>query len=201
MQILTSLLDLIFPPRETELELRSATTATLPFAARRVYGCTSLSSYQHPLVRAAVIENKFYQHPKAAQLLSTPLQIWLTTIPGEVILIPIPLGPRRKRERGHNQVASILDRLPRQPQHCIEPSLIQRPKDTLPQTSLQKAHRQTNLKTAFTCGPVDVDYFLNKTIVIVDDVCTTGATLHAAKAALAPHLPPHTPLFLVAIAH
>ncbi len=201
MQILTQLIDLVFPPRETERCVRDALPDSLPHLPRRVYGCTALTSYRHSLVKAAVLENKFHKHEKAARLLAAPLHTWLSSLQGEIILIPIPLGPRRLRERGHNQVTSILSHLPKDQRITIETSLLIRPRDTTPQTSLQKSERLTNLTHAFTFYPLQQEKLYGKTIVIVDDVCTTGSTLLAAKRAIHPHLPESTPLHLVAIAH
>lgn len=134
-------------------------------------------------IRQAIYELK-YHNLKAisaclAKLLATYLQA--NPVPGEV-LAPVPLYPRRLRERGYNQ-ASLLTRelgklvgLP-----VVEDSLY-RFKDSLPQARTATVEgRRRNVADAFTCRGQRLN---GRRVLLVDDVCTSGATLEACAAAL-----------------
>jgi predicted amidophosphoribosyltransferase len=95
-------------------------------------------------------------------------------------------------------VARILTALKRElPDIHIDESLLTRSRHTRPQTELKKAERIANLTGAFTCPRPG--YIRGKTLVLIDDVTTTGATLKEAEKALLPHKP-HM-IILIAIGH
>lgn len=97
------------------------------------------------------------------------------------IIIPIPLGRARARERGYNQSALIAKRLSK---NLGWPYLdaLARTRKTKPQTKLNRAQRKENLKDAFVSK---FDFKKSKRpVYILDDVITTGATLSSASQAL-----------------
>lgn len=114
-----------------------------------------------------------------AQLLAGYLK--LNPIPGE-ILVPVPLHRQRLRERGYNQsslLAQGLSRLTNLP--VVEGCLI-RFKNTPPQARTATAEaRQRNVADAFICRD---RRFEGKQVLLIDDVCTSGATLEACAVAL-----------------
>jgi ComF family protein len=135
------------------------------------------------LVRQAVHQFK-YNHLKAlalplAQLLAENLES--KPLPVEVI-IPVPLHPQRVRERGYNQsglLARALGRLTGLP--VWEDSLL-RLRNTPAQVRAASADdRRSNVRGAFSCHDERVR---EKQILILDDVCTTGATLDSCAVAL-----------------
>lgn len=105
----------------------------------------------------------------------------LNPLPGEAI-VPVPLHPRRLRERGYNQSGLLvkeLGRLTNLP--VIEDSLI-RVKEARPQVRASNVkERRRNVASAFICRDEKVS---GKQIILVDDVCTSGATLESCAAAL-----------------
>ena len=104
----------------------------------------------------------------------------LEPLTGRVSLIPIPLGTRRLRERGYNQSERIAAALAGLIGAQVRTDILRRVRDTRSQTALTPEARQANLDGAFACqGAVGVS------VVLVDDVFTTGATLVAAASALA----------------
>lgn len=105
---------------------------------------------------------------------------WLLSLKPDV-LIPVPVHPSRKRKRGYNQAELIARELSRLTGIPVNTKLIIRSKKTLPQKELTEKQRQNNLKRAFKILQNDVK--LN-TIVIVDDIYTTGSTVDAMSSLL-----------------
>jgi ComF family protein len=203
LTIVHRLLDFIFPPRATELLVRGLSTETLLplYQARTHESVLYLLPYQTDVVRALIQENKFHKNILAAKLLAGILEHFLSEkILQRTILIPIPLSQIRKKTRGYNQVEYILEHLSHTSSLEINTTLLTRTKDTVPQTSLAREARLRNMKCAFiaTIPPGSCE---DSTIVIIDDVVTTGATLVAARAALASHLLPNTKIICLALAH
>ena len=98
---------------------------------------------------------------------------------GRVVLVPVPLGAARRRERGYNQSAELARALGRIIRAPVREDLLRRTRDTAKQTGLTPEARQANVFGAFVGKHV-----AGWRPVIVDDVFTTGATLVAAAEAL-----------------
>lgn len=93
------------------------------------------------------------------------------------IIVPVPLHKSRKRSRGYNQaelISAHLSRLSGIPMHR---DIVRRIKKTVPQKKLDARQRENNLKKAFNIKPNVV--ILNKSVIIVDDIFTTGSTIDA----------------------
>ncbi|MEY3784422.1 MAG: hypothetical protein RLZZ230_744 [Candidatus Parcubacteria bacterium] len=199
-RLLTNFIDLIFPPTANEKLLRTIKPDT--YQQLRNGGIHKnieyIGHYSEPLLRTAVIENKFNHHLVATNILGLLLKVWLAKKSGITLFIPIPLGPTRKRDRGHNQVESILQAAGIT---HINTTLLKRTTETRPQAQLQKTERLANMKGAFTFTDSEFDFTPYTQVVLFDDVVTTGATLLAARAELLAHIPPHIKLHCLAIAH
>lgn len=96
-------------------------------------------------------------------------------------LIPVPIHISRKRMRGYNQSELIARELSEWSGIPVNTTLIVREKKTIPQKNLSQEERQNNLKRAFKILQNDVK--LN-TIVIIDDIYTTGSTIDAMSEVL-----------------
>ena len=93
------------------------------------------------------------------------------------VVVPVPLHPSRERARGFNQAREIARHLG---VRMTEP--LRRTRKTAVQADLPAARRHRNVRGAFVVRrSVDVDGLV---VVLVDDVCTTGATLQACAAPL-----------------
>ena len=91
------------------------------------------------------------------------------------VIVPVPLHKEREKKRGYNQATLIARALGRELGIPVEEELVYRIKSTVPQKELKGKERQNNLKNAFKIGRNDVKL---KTIIVVDDVYTTGATMN-----------------------
>jgi ComF family protein len=137
--------------------------------------------YSDTLVKALILEAKFRGSAKATALLGTVLRDFLVEWSEDHIdaptmaIIPVPLSPERLRSRGYNQAericAAALAGLP----HALSSGLLTRTRDTAPQTELSGDARRKNMEGAFAAGTLDPTH----TYIVVDDVTTTGATLHS----------------------
>ncbi|MDO8505295.1 MAG: ComF family protein [bacterium] len=94
--------------------------------------------------------------------------------PRALLVIPIPLHPRRLRERGFNQAQVIGERVANICGGTFSTSL-RRVRATLTQAGLDEADRANNIKHAFACQ--DSTALRDRYVVLVDDVATTGSTL------------------------
>jgi ComF family protein len=99
--------------------------------------------------------------------------------PEGAVVTPLPLSRRRAAERGYNQAQVVaravaeFHRLPLSP-------LLDRSRDTAPQSLLDRSARQANVSGAFAALPAT----RGATVWLIDDVLTTGATSRAAKEVL-----------------
>ncbi len=102
------------------------------------------------------------------------------------LLLPIPLHPKRRQERGYNQcelLAKALCRLKGKAALTYKPLLL-RAKDTPPQHSLTRQERIANVKSAFALKKGAANTIQDRHVILLDDVLTSGATAHEAAALL-----------------
>lgn len=102
-------------------------------------------------------------------------------ISGADAVVPVPLHPKRLRERGFNQASLLALETAAIYSKPVE-EILQRTRDTLPQWRLTRSRRSENLREAFEvrCG-ARLD---GKSFLLVDDVYTTGATLESCAQTL-----------------
>jgi ComF family protein len=187
------LLDLIVPPRETEVLVRRATILELPLCPLSITGeafsATALFSYKEPVVGALIREAKFHGNTRATHLLGQALSDYLLEYLGEaapftpdpVVLVPIPLSKERQRKRGYNQTERILRAMRiTLPEVSIETEVLFRTRHTKEQTTLSQKERKENMRGAFSARDVSP----GTRYILIDDVITTGATLFEASRAM-----------------
>lgn len=108
-------------------------------------------------------------------LLARFVEEWIKN-PGHLLIMPVPLHPRRVRERGFNQSLLLARHVAKGLKSDLDFLSLKRVRYTLPQTRLAKKERQRNVRRAFQLKTRDA--VKGKTILLVDDVVTTGNTLN-----------------------
>jgi predicted amidophosphoribosyltransferase len=201
--------DVIFPPRATDVLVRNVSFETLrQISAPRIVRIENvpiltLLSYRLPLIQALVTEAKFERNRHAQALLGELLadyikvSLMLMLLANEMlIVVPLPLGKARRRQRGYNQVEEVakvaVGKLTTQGLKVeLAPDVLVRTRETASQTSLGREARLQNMKGPFgvrggvknAAAPAAQRH--SRTYLLLDDVVTTGATLLSAHKALA----------------
>jgi ComF family protein len=117
---------------------------------------------------------KFGRDLAAGRVLATMWQQEPRALEPPQLILPVPLHPRRLRERGYNQALELAKPLARALGVACRHDLLQRTRHTDAQTGLDAAERRRNLRKAFALRQSTV---LPDHVVVLDDVFTTGATL------------------------
>lgn len=98
-------------------------------------------------------------------------------------LVPVPVHPARKRERGYNQAEELAVRLGRRLSLPVYPKGLARRKKTAPQKELTPGERLKNLEKAFTAEASALPP-RSEGVILIDDIYTTGSTIEACARAL-----------------
>ena len=124
---------------------------------------------------------KFHRDLAAGRLLSEAMAAAFAALPRPDALVPVALHRARLRSRGYDQALELARLLAPPLGLAVRDDLLHRLRDTAPQSTLDARHRHGNLRGAFgvRAGAAPPTH-----VALVDDVMTTGATLHAAARAL-----------------
>ncbi|MEM9504958.1 MAG: ComF family protein [Cyanobacteria bacterium P01_E01_bin.43] len=164
--------------RGAPLPPRQATPTALSVLAWR--------PYQGPLKRA-IATLKYENHPELAEPLGQALgQVWRQSpLTGKApIVVPIPMFAAKQRQRGFNQAVLIARAF------CLKTGLplarqgLLRQRDTAPQFTLGLTARQQNLSGAFALGPAFQRRRPRRSVLLLDDIYTTGTTVQNAATEL-----------------
>ena len=100
------------------------------------------------------------------------------------ILVPVPMHEKRLKKRGFNQAYVLAETYADKVGCLFSPALV-RSRFTRPQADCTEQERLTNLNNAFSIDPgLDRAGFINKRLIVIDDVATTGTTLSKCVSAL-----------------
>lgn len=102
------------------------------------------------------------------------------SLPADLV-VPVPLHASRQEERGYNQAALLAHGLTAHVSLTLNETDLIRTRDTAPQVELKAAERRSNVRDAFVWIGDGLD---GASVLLIDDVCTTGSTLGACALAL-----------------
>ena len=124
---------------------------------------------------------KFHRDFAAGRVLAQCMAERFAALPRPDALVPVPLHRARLRRRGYDQALELARLLGRALDLPVHADALRRCRATAAQSRLDADARQRNLRDAFAFDPRKP---LPARVALVDDVMTTGATLHAAARAL-----------------
>ncbi len=159
-------------------QIHPITTKTIVVTASCQMKVFAITAYRDPL-QALIVAKRHSNIASAAQLGEL---IWHMTDLRNIhfdYLVPVPLHWRRYAQRGYNQTEEIAHIIAKRSGKPMVAAL-KRVKKTDFQSRLTHDKRFDNVKEAFALNTTDHAMFKDKTIVLVDDVMTSGATLIAA---------------------
>lgn len=129
-------------------------------------------------VPRAIYQFKFHNKRYHAKLFAGEMARlhgeWIYKCNVEVI-VPVPLHSARRRKRGFNQAELLARELGKRMRIPVDAKMVYRIRNTKPQKQLDGRERQENLKGAFT---VSRRRRYPKNVLLVDDIYTTGSTVH-----------------------
>lgn len=133
-------------------------------------------------IRDAIHQFKFNRKLALSTIFANELfSVYLTQGWKVDLIVPTPLSKERMRERGYNQTAWIASTFAARTGIKYCRTALQKVLETESQVALSETARRDNLKNAFQAEPF---YVMGKTVLVVDDVLTTGATMNECSKAL-----------------
>lgn len=141
----------------------------------------SWAAFDSP-VRPALHKLKYRRDMALGDALAVPIGRFVDLLGWSFeVIVPVPLGEKRMKERGYNQVALIAKPLSLSLGCQYHHSALKRRRDTKSQVGLTAVERRQNVYGAFVA---DSRVVRGKSVLVMDDVATTGATLTSSAEAL-----------------
>jgi ComF family protein len=156
------------------------------FADPPVYDrARAVARFEDGPVRILIHRLKYYDRLEIAETLGA----WMARAGADILsdaglLVPVPLHESRLRSRKFNQSNALAEVVSRRCGVPVDPFALRRIKKTASQVGLSRSQRAINLQGAFQVPEAMVPRVARRSIVLVDDVLTSGATVNAAARAL-----------------
>lgn len=208
MRFLDTILQIVFPDRclacgESGSELCPKCLSDFPMAERKSADWIfPLYDYRHPPAKKALWSLKYKGRKRLARVLGQALYEKIAEEISDIsilqnfaspLLIPIPLSPKRKRERGFNQSELLCREILAVHQERLHPennfileignNILIKPKETEHQARIRdRKARLRNIIGSFTA--TNQDRLSGRNVILIDDILTTGATLSEARRVL-----------------
>lgn len=141
----------------------------------------SWAVFEGPL-RLALHRLKYEGDISLGEVLSRPMIELLQDLAWEVeMVVPIPMSPGRRKQRGYNQAALLAWPVALGCGLAYQPRTLYKVRETQTQVGLNVLERRQNVHGAFQAAP---ELVTGRSILVVDDVTTSGATMQSAAEAL-----------------
>jgi ComF family protein len=187
-------IDLLFPPRcagcgqidtiwcsKCQHEI-SAMTLDDHLEPRGPLQAVTATAWHVGKIREAVQGLKYQNTPALAKPLGEKLSNCLQQQDWAIdVIVPVPLHAKRLAERGYNQARLLAEEVANLTGIRCEPDALRRVRETKSQVTISGAERLENIKDAFIANSQFVD---GRSVLVIDDVYTTGSTLSACGEAL-----------------
>lgn len=209
MRLLNTILDIVFPTKciscnQAGADLCVKCLSSFPIAERETAKWIfPLYDYRHPPMKKALGLFKYKGKKRLASIFAEIIydkileelsELSVMENFNNVILIPIPLSPKRYRERGYNQAELICKELIKinnlrhsvdeKLNFSLENNILIKPKETEHQARIEnRSERLKNIIGSFAIknGAKNIDSIKGRNIILIDDIITTGATLNEAR--------------------
>lgn len=201
MNLIQSILDFVFPvdciscSKKGDLLCLNCLNEAQEAERESLKWVFPLYDYRDPIIKKAIWHLKYKHKKRIAYIFSLVLynrileelsEFTLLLNFHEPILIPIPLAPKRKKERGFNQselICQNLIKLDKLSNFTLYTDVLFKPKDTIHQAHIHnRRERLENLIGSFCIK--NEEKIKGRNIILIDDITTTGATLSEAKKVL-----------------
>ncbi len=140
-------------------------------AGKKVFCAGIYSKNLQKLIRGLKYHN---QRELAFFLAKFIFEYWSQiTTENDFEVVPVPIFRRREKKRKYNHMNLVAEEFCKLSGNTLNKNLVKRIKDTKPQYNLKRSERIKNLQGAFQ---VITENYMGKTIIILDDICTTGTT-------------------------
>ena len=134
------------------------------------------------LVRAFKLRADLAAGGRLARAMAAVLGRELEGVWRRALLVPVPLHPQKRRTRGFDQAAWLADQVGRRLGLSARPGILARVRATLPQGDPRVTSRERNVAAAFELQKPRA--IAGAAVILLDDVCTSGATARACASVL-----------------
>jgi ComF family protein len=196
-----TVLDALFPLTNEEREILTTSPEMAyeklpkaPAYSEPLPGMTSIFAYKDERVAKLVWNIKYKKSETAVKIggyaLWQRLQSLQESERGQIVIIPLPITDRRRKERGYNQTELLVDEISRldagaEKRLTISKDVLLRTRHAARQTLKGRKERLESSKGIFVVNEDVIERFgKNTRIIIIDDVITTGSTMKEALAAM-----------------
>ena len=133
-------------------------------------------------IQEALHTLKYRRNIGLGEALATQIAAYLRSLRWEIdLVIPVPLGKKRLQERGYNQVALVAEPLAYELGWAYSSRALWKARETRSQVGLNISQRKENVDNAYQA---DIEMVKRKSILLMDDVATTGSTVSSSTKAL-----------------
>ena len=151
------------------------------YKCKIIRSACNFNEFSRGLVYALKYQGADYVAPYMGSVMAQRFGM-LAELSGANLVIPVPLFKKRYQQRGYNQSELLASAFCKQTNLPLDTASLIRVRDTGSQTKLGRAARVTNMTGAFEVK--NVAAVKGKTVLLIDDVATTGSTLEACAQAL-----------------